>query len=877
MSIVKKTISILMCIALVFGSAYMIASADSSNAFRQNAHWKEITKSEADSMYSSGKKFIVTFCHYNCADCRYIGESVITPWMDIYGADIYGVDADANGVSTWATEALGSTNIALPAICFVENKTAVVISATDKAGINAVKSKFFDFTDISPESTYTLVYDDNGGQGGPESIVGKGNINLSKTVPSRNGFEFLGWSTNAAAVTAQYSKGASFSLNENTVLYATWKKTGDIDSYTCSLVYHQSEARSILDMINSLRTGANAWYWNADNTTKTTLGNLAPLKYDYELEQIAMQRAAELVVRFSHDRPNDGDPTQMFTWDSAGENIAYGQSTAAQVEETWEEADNNYDGQGHRRNILSSRHTAVGIACVEYEGRKYWVEEFRNPVSSAPYTLPADSARNVDIEILDKYISGTSVTLSEDLLSVTVGTGAALPTLTENISISVNPKNTLKTAKAVEWRSDDNTIAKISGSEVIGVKEGETTLSGNYGGKEEVKVKVIVGPATGPVQYTLYFDANGGEGGPNHQLGNGEITINSARPGRDKYTFLGWSLSPSATSPQFTLGETFTLTENTVLYAVWRKNPEGKAFTLTFNKNGGTGGPVDVVDSYGYITLDLSKPVKSGYVFVGWAAVKGSVEVAYEPGDKYNLSENATLYAIWKEGKEENNDGNDNQGNNGDSDKTYTLTYNANGGTGAPAAQTGNGSITLSSATPAKGGYVFLGWATTASAKEAKYKAGTSYKLTSDTTLYAVWTNEIEKGHGVINLTETDYEVTEGEKLEIKYTVTSNEDFVVFVESADVAIVQVAEGEKGSSTSGKCTIKGMKEGKITLTFSLRDAKTGAVYDIKTADITVKAEPLGILGRIFRFIRRVFTAIFSPIANLFKTRISIKVD
>ncbi|MBQ8942865.1 MAG: leucine-rich repeat protein, partial [Clostridia bacterium] len=71
--------------------------------------------------------------------------------------------------------------------------------------------------------------------------------------------------------------------------------------------------------------------------------------------------------------------------------------------------------------------------------------------------------------------------------------------------------------------------------------------------------------------------------------------------------------------------------------------------------------------------------------------------------------------------------------------ETYTLTYNANGGSGAPANQTGNGNITLSAVSPKRNDYTFLGWATISNAITAQYQPGATYNLIANSTLYAVW------------------------------------------------------------------------------------------------------------------------------------------
>ena len=864
MSIVKKSISVILCIVLVFGSAFVIASAVGS--YRNNARWTEITKSEADSRYNSGEKFIVVFFQEDNPNCQSVGENVLSTWMDTYSYSLYGVNEKTSGVSDWVYPKLKDIAITFPVVCFVENKDAVVYSGGSQASVDGMKAKFYDFAGIKPETTFKLVYDANGGLSAPNSVIDNGSITLSKVVPERDGYRFLGWSKNKSATVANYSAGSLFDLTENTTLYAVWEKYDGPASYSLNIVYHQSEARKMLDMINQFRQGGNAWYWNEDNTTKTTMSNLAKLEYDYELEKLAMQRAAEIVARFDHVRPNDEDVRNMYSGDSRLENIAYGQESAAKAEETWEEADKFYDGQGHRRNLLNSTITAVGIACVEYEGRYYWVQLFRSPASSASYTVPDDSAANAYIEILDKYIDSITVSPSVSEINLTVGISAGIPSLTQYIKINTDPKNTLSANKAADWKCDDSSIAKVVDDEVIGVKEGTTTLRGNYGGKEEVTVKVTVEANPGPEQYKLSFDANGGKNAPAAQTGNGDIEISADEPSRDGYTFLGWSLSQTAETPQFNPGGKFELTSSNTLYAVWRKNPSGATYTLSFDLNGGSNGPAKRTGS-GYITLSEKKPSKSGYTFLGWGLLKESATVKYEPGDKFNLNANTTLYAIWKEGGDVIPD-------TPTPPENYTLTYNANGGSGAPANQTGKGSITLSSTAPARAGYVFKGWATT-STGSAQYQPGDKFNLTKNTTLYAVWSDEIITGHGTLTIASGTYYAYVGDTFEIKYTVTNcPEDYIIIVESENNEIAYAGRSNVDPYKTGKFPCVAAKEGKVTLTVSLRNAKNGDVYDIKTVDVVVQTPTsTSWIIRVFRAIRnffsRVIAFIITPFVNLVK--------
>lgn len=70
----------------------------------------------------------------------------------------------------------------------------------------------------------------------------------------------------------------------------------------------------------------------------------------------------------------------------------------------------------------------------------------------------------------------------------------------------------------------------------------------------------------------------------------------------------------------------------------------------------------------------------------------------------------------------------------------HAVSYNANGGTGAPESQKKiyGSSLTLSYTRPTRDGYVFMGWATS-SAGEVAYMPGSTYGADADITLYAVW------------------------------------------------------------------------------------------------------------------------------------------
>lgn len=155
--------------------------------------------------------------------------------------------------------------------------------------------------------------------------------------------------------------------------------------------------------------------------------------------------------------------------------------------------------------------------------------------------------------------------------------------------------------------------------------------------------------------------------------------------------------------------------------------PALASYKVTYNANGGSGAPSSQTKYYGEsLTLSTTKPIRSGYEFVGWATSSTATSAAYAAGGTYTSNAALTLYAVWK--------------------KTITLTYDANGGSSAPSAQsatmynaTTTNTFTLSSAKPTRTNYEFLGWATSTDATSAEYAAGGTITLSSSITLYAVW------------------------------------------------------------------------------------------------------------------------------------------
>ena len=175
----------------------------------------------------------------------------------------------------------------------------------------------------------------------------------------------------------------------------------------------QEDAREMLSMINEFRRSDDTWYWNSDNTSKEWVSDLGELEYDYNLEQVAMQRAYEIALVFEHHRP-DGSSFASISCNgvrSSGENIACGSGTKMDTPEeafnSFLEEDKDYDGQGHRRNMLRSYWGAVGLAHVEVNGCHFWVQEFSTGVSED--NEPTDPVTGSFSTTLSANVDGTDL------------------------------------------------------------------------------------------------------------------------------------------------------------------------------------------------------------------------------------------------------------------------------------------------------------------------------------------------------------------------------------------------------------------------------------------------------------------------------------
>lgn len=393
--------------------------------------------------------------------------------------------------------------------------------------------------------------------------------------------------------------------------------------------------------------------------------------------------------------------------------------------------------------------------------------------------------------------------------------------------------------KAFYGQQTDAEVARVSFS--------ISPAGGTYSGSCNGSYLGFSGSVTIPAQSsTITYNANGGSGAPGaHSYTNansGTTNLSSTKPTRTGYDFLGWSLSSTATSASYSAGQAWNLNNfgNYTLYAVWRiktftvtirrgtgisdisspawgwtgnyktstvnygtsltvnatlstgyhwnkwsgsfstttqkytftvtsnidvtANGAANTYTVNYNANGGSGTTASSSHTYDSAkALTANGFSRTGYTFLGWSTSSSATSATYSNQQSVsNLTSTnggtVTLYAVWKI-------------------ITYTVSYDANGGTGAPSAQTKNygSTLTLSSTKPTKanttangytvtfdgnGGtasktsatatdttkYTFLNWNTKKDNSGTAYSAGGSYSANSNATLYAQWSSALTRG-----------------------------------------------------------------------------------------------------------------------------------
>ncbi len=250
---------------------------------------------------------------------------------------------------------------------------------------------------------------------------------------------------------------------------------------------------------------------------------------------------------------------------------------------------------------------------------------------------------------------------------------------------------------------------------------------------------------------TISYSANGGSGAPSSQTVTASpTTLSTTIPTRFPYTFAGWSTSSSSSYASYVAGESYSISAGAskTFYAVW-KSPAALSTTTSVTSS------YNITNKGGYAYFSFTPSETASYSFeatstgdtYGYLYDADGNQIAFnDDADGANnrnfriiqkLTEGVTYYykIKWYSSS-----------TTGSIPvllrRQYDVTFDANGGEGAPDAQKKlhGEAITLTNTEPVKDSFTFAGWADTSDAELAQYSAGGTYDAEGDKTLYAVWT-----------------------------------------------------------------------------------------------------------------------------------------
>jgi len=560
---------------------------------------------------------------------------------------------------------------------------------------------------LGGDTSYTVSFDKNGGNGDlprSQTVKSSSSIRLpSGDSLSKNGFTFGGWNSESSGEGRDYSAGSFYTPTGNVTLYAKWipvaapnyTVTFDANGGNGSPPAQQTvKAGSSITLPGSSGLTNNGYNFNGWNTNASGTGSQYSAGYSYTINSditlyaMWVSPVTSYVVAFSANGGSGTPPAAQTV--SAGSGITLpsgsGLSKGGFTFGGW-----NTDASG--------------------SGALYGAGSFYTP--------------NSDITLYANWNAVVTTTTYTVTFNANGGNGTAPASLTVNAGSSITLPNGSGLSKSGFSFGGWNTNTSGTGT---GYKAGDSyTVTGN--------VTLYAKWDANVASYTVTFNANGGSGtapaSQTAQSGSAITLPNGSGLTRNGYTFGGWNTNTSGTGTTYKAGDSYTVTGNVTLYAKW--DTSVASYTVTFNANGGSGTTPasQTAQSGSAITLPNAGGLsKSGYTFGGWNTNTSGTGTTYKVGDSYTVTGNVTLYAKWDT-----------------SVASYTVTFNANGGSGtAPASQTvqsGSAIVLPNGSGLSRSGYTFSGWNTNTSGTETTYKAGDSYTVTGNVTLYAKWDTSV--------------------------------------------------------------------------------------------------------------------------------------
>ncbi|MBO7665522.1 MAG: InlB B-repeat-containing protein [Aeriscardovia sp.] len=331
---------------------------------------------------------------------------------------------------------------------------------------------------------------------------------------------------------------------------------------------------------------------------------------------------------------------------------------------------------------------------------------------------PGDQPSN-DLDTMEPYASNN--TGMSSIVSELKGMGLDYPSRwTQRVFVQFTDDPDISQSVSDQWEigpaTADSSSSAYNGSIINPAMSGTATLTSQN----------VLGQTNGKQYAALHYDANGGNGtmGDIVVIAGSSVSLEQNGFTRPGYTFTGWNTEADGSGTSYQPGASITLKSGvTVVYAQWEKNPEEQ---VIYEGNGATSGSTPTQNQTEGLSVSLEQNgfTRPGYTFTGWNTEADGSGTSYQPNDSYTIPGHTTyLYAQWKRDE-------------------GTIVYNANGGSGTMASQSGGvgSSVSLEQNGFTRPGYTFTGWNTEADGSGTSYQPGASITIIDGTrTLYAQW------------------------------------------------------------------------------------------------------------------------------------------
>ena len=558
---------------------------------------------------------------------------------------------------------------------------------------------------------YEVTYNANGGTGSIESqskLEGHSLIVSNPLNIARTGYSFKEWNTKADGSGESYNPGDSYNVDQDLVLYAKWSAVQYLISYNLD--------GGILPVGSSNPISYTIEYdsFTLNNPTKAGYVFLG-----WKLSGFSNSTAQKV---FEIEKGSVGNKSLIAVWRQLNEyTISY----------------NVNGGSGSVPSQTKLEGASIAIAEPEGISRNGYMFACWNTMldgSGKSYNPNDIFSSDYNLNLYAEW-DIVKYSISYDLGDGTIPTGYDNPKeydVETDTIILVNPERL--GYKFIGWKEFGS--ADETAEENVSIAKGST---GN---------KFFVAVWKQLKKYVISYDSNGGTGFiPSQTMYEGDIiTISPAfNISRSGYEFVCWNTEPDGSGTDYQ-PLTSRGCQNVKLYAKWRILTYEIEYDLAGGVIEGENNPSTYTVEKD--TFTLSNPVKEGYRFLGWKVFGSADETALESIEiKKGSTGNKFFIAVWRQLAK------------------YTISYDANGGTGSIPSQTkyeGDLVVLQDSNGLEREGFQFTSWNTSSDGSGMTFYPDDVYTDDGNLSLYAIW---IEDPLTYTYLPETDsYSVTCSDK-----------------------------------------------------------------------------------------------------------------